>query len=988
VPSSFPGDVTVPLSLSDRNCRLARWTAGLLGAIGVLVLVGWLARVTFLIRVIPTYPPAHLNAAIGLLALAVSLWGFARRRRLYMAGGALAATALGGLTLLEYTLGVDAGIDRLRVNDPLMLALSAGEPGRMAATTAILLFLSGAVLFAWPLLRPRSRAESVLGTVGMITGAIAGITLFSYASGLLSNLRFGTITGMGIPMVIAFVAVGATFVACGWESEGLDRGLPEWLPIAAGLAGLCTTAVIWRALTAERDEAARSGITAEAGTARRLVEGRVTAHRQHLARVARWTAQFDDLSPDEWRGALDRLFRDESDLMSAVWLDTTLAERARAFGREPGADYSRMVFLLRGDSSRAVPGQRERARILMEPGPDSAHPRLAIAMPACTPTACAGHVIGHIDPEAMLASALGAMTPGFVTAVSVGGQRLYRSDTVGVISRWRGVDTLRVGQQHWVIEAWPLPSLQRLYDSDMPDVVGILGLGMSALLAATLRFARSSYQSARLAERERLEQALATSTDGVWEYDFRTGEAQAARRILTRLGYEPPELAHRSAATLGQTILHPDDLARVVKAIDDHLSGRAESFEAETRARAKNGEWHDVVLRGRVIEKDSRGEPARMVGIVADVTDRRRADIALAESEQRFRAIFDSAFQFELLLDQDGRCLEANRTFLDAIGCSREDVAGRPLADLWWAGDATRQQRLAEAVAGARAGATVQYEEEVVASGRRLTVDFSVKPVFDAQGRVVQLLAEGRDVTERRRAQDALREMDTLSTMGRLAARVAHEINNPLAGVQNSFLLIKDAIPPTHPYFAYVGAIEREIARMASITRQLYETYRPESDGVVDASVSTVVADSVAMLQQVNRHSKATVEVDTTGAPGVVRVPAGLLRQAVYNLVQNAIEASPPGGVVRVKAWQHNGTFELSVTDEGPGVPPDARARIFDPFFSTKNRLSTGGMGLGLALVHRSVTGMGGTVEVEDAPAGGARFVVRLPVGTTSAQQA
>ncbi|HEX5819572.1 MAG TPA: sensor histidine kinase, partial [Gemmatimonadales bacterium] len=102
----------------------------------------------------------------------------------------------------------------------------------------------------------------------------------------------------------------------------------------------------------------------------------------------------------------------------------------------------------------------------------------------------------------------------------------------------------------------------------------------------------------------------------------------------------------------------------------------------------------------------------------------------------------------------------------------------------------------------------------------------------------------------------------------------------------------------------------------------------------------------------------------------------------------NAIEASPPGGVVSVKAWQHNGTFELSVTDQGPGVPADARARIFDPFFSTKNRLSTGGMGLWLALVHLSVTGMGGTVEVEDAPAGGARFVVRLPVGATSVQQA
>jgi PAS domain S-box-containing protein len=828
----------------------------------------------------------------------------------------------------------------------------------------------------------------VLGTIGMIIGAIAGITLFSYASGLLSNLRFGSITGMGIPTVVAFIAVGGVFVACSWENEGLDRGLPTWLPVAAGLAGVCTTMIIWRALAAERDDAARSGIVAEVATARRLVEGRVVAHQQYLTRLARWTAQFPDMAPEDWRAAIDRVFRDEPDLMSAVWLDTTLAERTRAPGREPGADYSRMLFLLRGDSAGTQPGQRDRLRVLLERASDTVRPRLAIAVPACSPTTCYGYVLGHVDLEGLLATALQALTPGFVTAVSVGDEVMYRSDSLPAGTRWRGVDTLRVGQQSWTVEAWPTASLQRLYDSDMPDVVAVLGFGMSALLAATLRFARSSYLSARLAERERLEQALATGTDGVWEYDYRTAEAHVAPSILGRLGYTPAELSPRTAARLGQALLHPDDMPKLAKALDDHLEGRTPSVEAEARVRAKDDAWHVLVLRGRLIERGLHREPVRLVGIVADVTERRRADAALAESEQRFRAIFDSAFQFEVLLDGEGRCLEANRTFLDAVGADRAAVAGRPLAELWWPGDEERRRRLAGAVARAGRAETVQYEEEVAVGERRLTIDFSVKPVFDAEGGVVQLLAEGRDVTEQRRAQDALREMDTLSTMGRLAARVAHEINNPLAGVQNSFLLIKDAIPPTHPYFAYVGAIEREIARMASITRQLYETYRPESDGVADASVHTVVADAVAMLQQVNRHLKATVEVDTSGAPGVVHVPAGLLRQAVYNLVQNAIEASPPGGIVQVKAWREDGCFSLAVTDQGPGVPPESRARIFDPFFSTKNRLSTGGMGLGLALVHRSVTGMGGTVHVEDGPTGGARFVVRLPVGPTVAQTA
>ena len=106
------------------------------------------------------------------------------------------------------------------------------------------------------------------------------------------------------------------------------------------------------------------------------------------------------------------------------------------------------------------------------------------------------------------------------------------------------------------------------------------------------------------------------------------------------------------------------------------------------------------------------------------------------------------------------------------------------------------------------------------------------------------------------------------------------------------------------PTIRYVGAIEREIGRIAGITRQLYETYRPEPEASRrTASIGTIIADAVAMIQQINRSSSVTIEVDTSGSPGVVGVPAGLLRQAIYNLVQNAIDASPEHGRVAVRAW-------------------------------------------------------------------------------------
>jgi signal transduction histidine kinase len=128
----------------------------------------------------------------------------------------------------------------------------------------------------------------------------------------------------------------------------------------------------------------------------------------------------------------------------------------------------------------------------------------------------------------------------------------------------------------------------------------------------------------------------------------------------------------------------------------------------------------------------------------------------------------------------------------------------------------------------------------------------------------------------------------------------------------------------------------------------------------------------------VNRKSQVKIEVDAGGAPGVLPVPSALLRQAVYNLVQNAVEASPPGGIVKVRAWVERSVFWLSVRDQGPGVPDEMKEKIFEPFMTTKRELKTAGMGLGLSLVRRSVQALGGRIEIHDADGGGAEFRIRL----------
>jgi hypothetical protein len=514
----------------------------------------------------------------------------------------------------------------------------------------------------------------------------------------------------------------------------------------------------------------------------------------------------------------------------------------------------------------------------------------------------------------------------------------------------------------------------------LPTAVLFMGLAVAALLPITLRLGQTAWRSAREAERARLSLALERATDGIWEWDLSTGMATRSPGLLRHLDYDPAQVGPDIDAWL--SLVHPDDRARVEHDLGAHVAGRRPSFEAEYRVRSGTGAWHVIVDRGRVVDRAADGAPTRMLGISADVTEAREAVAAREASERRFRAIFDSGFQFQLLLDCEGKVLEVNKVALERAGVAAGDVTGRyGWETLWWQHNLEAQGVLRGACDEASSGRTRVYEQEITDQhGGTIILEMAVKPILDADGKASQILVEGRDITERRRAEAALQEVDTLTTMGRVAARVAHEINNPLAGIQSSFLLIKDAVPPSHPHFKYVGAIEREVGRIARVTRLLYETYRPEQESSGDASLHTIVSDAVAFLEQVNRASRLRIAVDLDGVPPVVPFPAAMLRQVVYNLVQNAADASPTGATVQVRGRVAAGALTLSVSDQGPGVPPELRERIFEPFFTTKDRqVRTGGMGLGLALVRRTVAAAQGEVRVDEAEGGGARFTVVLP---------
>jgi signal transduction histidine kinase len=145
---------------------------------------------------------------------------------------------------------------------------------------------------------------------------------------------------------------------------------------------------------------------------------------------------------------------------------------------------------------------------------------------------------------------------------------------------------------------------------------------------------------------------------------------------------------------------------------------------------------------------------------------------------------------------------------------------------------------------------------------------------------------------ERRNDDDAARELDCLMMIGTIAGRVAHEINNPLASIQNAFLLIKDAIPSTHPHYNYVAAIEREIQRIAAVTRRLSESYRPEHDRAIGVAVSAIVGDAARLALQGLADDPTRLQLNNR-VHAAYAAPAGLLRHVLHEVFGAALRSSP-----------------------------------------------------------------------------------------------
>jgi PAS domain S-box-containing protein len=230
-----------------------------------------------------------------------------------------------------------------------------------------------------------------------------------------------------------------------------------------------------------------------------------------------------------------------------------------------------------------------------------------------------------------------------------------------------------------------------------------------------------------------------------------------------------------------------------------------------------------------------------------------------------------------------------------------------------------------------------------------------------------------------RQLEDRQRQMEKLAALGQLAAGVAHEINNPLAGMRNAFELIRSGLSPEHEHYDLLELIDREIERISGITHQMYQLYRRSTQEPSEFAIDQIVGEVAYLLENVAEKRGVKLASKPPSSSVNVLLPEGEVKQVLYNILRNAIQASPPGEDVAVEISSADREVSVHVVDRGQGIQPEILSRIFDPFFSTKHGDTQSGMGLGLSVSRSLIEAMGGRIEVTSEPGRGSRFTAVFP---------
>jgi len=432
------------------------------------------------------------------------------------------------------------------------------------------------------------------------------------------------------------------------------------------------------------------------------------------------------------------------------------------------------------------------------------------------------------------------------------------------------------------------------------------------------------------------------------------------------------------------TLVHPADRPIAAKRTQRLLAGYPHVSEFRIIARSGATRW----LRdyGRPVRDHEGKRIIRFYGTAQDVTDRKQAEQALRESEERFRLAFEEGPLGMVVLNREGTMLQLNRAMSELLGASSGEFTGREFETLL-----PKEESLAaagvlrEILSGSRKRHCWEnrYRRK---DGPHAWGRTTATPLHGEDGDILGVLIMVEDITSRKQTEEALRRAERLASIGTLAAGIAHEINNPLGAITlsvDAVALSSDQENRDEILELAMNNIRTSALRCGRIVKSVLQFARDEVSQKSPGDLAEVVRRSRDMVRSFAASRDVRLQLDIeNNLPMIVMSPTEMT-QVCVNLISNAVQASRPGSTVTVRLYSTPASVHLDVVDEGRGIHEEEIDRIFDPFFTT--RAEEGGTGLGLSITYGIVKQHDGTIDVDSAPGRGTRVSVALPaVGTAT----
>ncbi len=493
---------------------------------------------------------------------------------------------------------------------------------------------------------------------------------------------------------------------------------------------------------------------------------------------------------------------------------------------------------------------------------------------------------------------------------------------------------------------------------------------ITGVLGVTRDITARKQAEASLRRVEGLFEDIVESSKDAIGYASLDGKFVLANHAFAKLtGYSQDELLHT-----GYGELTPEEYRGVQAQAIGRVIETGEPAEYEKEYIRKDGSRVPVDVTVSLVKGED-GKPAGLAAIIRNITDRKEAEAAMRQSEERYRRLVQVSPDAIFVLRGD-RVLLGNGEGMRLLGATEErQIVGRALADFVPSDDLAVVKQHLSRVSDGQEQVPLFEQTFVRLDGSKVVVEVTAARYSDQEGPAVLVVA--RDITERKRLQDQLRRTERIAELATVASGMAHEIGTPMNVIlgRAEYLMERTKEEPVkkglHTIVSQVERITRVMNQLLAFARR-----RPVEHRALD--LGQAIEDNLEIFQE--RLARGCITVETSCATDCPPVHADVdqMSQVLINLIMNAIHAMPEGGTLKLALAEDRGMVRLTAVDTGHGMPREVIAKIFDPFFTTKEFGK--GTGLGLTVVKGIIEEHHGTIQVDSEPGKGTVFTICLPI--------